>query len=77
MNKAPQTLKGYVSLGIATLTCPCHVPIFLAVLGGTAAGAFLSDNLLLFILGLTAIFLLTLFRGLKVINKKTEEIRER
>jgi len=72
MDKPPQTLKGYVNLVIAGLTCPCHLPIILAVLSGTAFGAFLRNNILLLILTLTAIFLFTLFKGLKLINQTKE-----
>ncbi len=72
MDKPPQILKGYVNLAIAGLTCPCHLPIILAVLGGTAFGAFLRNNILLLILTLTAIFLFTLFKGLKLINQTKE-----
>lgn len=67
--------RGHIHLAIAALTCPCHVPIYLVIFGGTALGAFLSENLLLFILGLTGIFLVTLSRGLKLV--KEEKGRER
>ena len=73
MNNQPQKRKGYFNLSIVALTCPCHVPIFLAILGGTALGVFLRDNILLIILGLTAIFLFTLTRGLKLVNKDKEQ----
>ncbi len=73
MNEQPQRLKGYVNLAIAALTCPCHVPIYLAVLGGTAFGVYLRDNILLLILGLTAVFLLTFTRGLKLVNEEKEQ----
>jgi len=73
MNEQPQRLKGYINLAIAALTCPCHVPIYLAVLGGTALGVYLRDNILLIILGLTGVFLLTLTRGLKLVKKDKEQ----
>ncbi len=75
MNKQPQRRKGYMNLAIAAVTCPCHVPVYLAVLGGTAFGVFMKDNIILLILGLTAIFLLTLTRGLRLVkeNKEQEE----
>ena len=73
MNEQLQRLKGYINLAIAALTCPCHVPIYLAVLGGTALGVYLRDNILLLILGLTGVFLLTLTRGLKLVNKDKEQ----
>ena len=66
--------KGYLHLTIAAVTCPCHIPIYLAIFGGTALGALLKENLLLFILGLTGIFLVTLSKGLKLI--KEERSRE-
>ncbi len=49
----------------AALTCPCHVPIYLLILGGTSVGAALKDNIGLAFLGLTAIFVLTLVHGLR------------
>jgi len=42
------------------------VPIYVAILGGTAAGALLQENLLLFILALTVIFFLALRKGLRL-----------
>ena len=29
---------------LAVLTCPCHIPILIFALSGTAAGAFLQNN---------------------------------
>lgn len=62
--------KGYLHLTVAAITCPCHVPIYLVISGGTALGAFLNENLLLLVLWLTVIFLLTLSKGLRLV--KTE-----
>ncbi len=64
--------QGYLHLTMAAITCPCHVPIYLAILGGTALGAFLQENLLLFILGLTGVFLLTVSQGLRLVRQETE-----
>lgn len=49
----------------AALTCPCHLPIYLLILGGTSVGAALQDNLGLAFLGITVIFVLTLVQGLR------------
>ena len=73
MNMQLQRRKGYISLAIAALTCPCHLPIYLAIFGGTALGVFLRDNILLLIFGLAAIFLLTLTRGLKLVNEDKKQ----
>ena len=51
---------------MAALINPCNGLIFLAIFGGTALGAFLTENLSLFLLGLTGIFLLTFLRGLRL-----------
>lgn len=32
---------------LAVVTCPCHVLILVTLLSGTAAGAFLSENIVL------------------------------
>lgn len=58
--------KEYLHLAVAGMTCPCHVPIYLAIFGGTALGAYLRDSPLLFVLGLTGIFLLILSKGLRL-----------
>ena len=73
MNRQLQRRKGYINLAIAALTCPCHLPVYLAIFGGTALGVFLRDNIFLLILGLAAIFLLTLTRGLKLVNADKEQ----
>ncbi|MGH7430584.1 MAG: hypothetical protein ACREI5_02020, partial [Candidatus Methylomirabilales bacterium] len=62
--------RGYFHLILAAVTCPCHVPIYLAILGGTALGAFLQENLLLFILALTGIFVVALRRDLQLSRAK-------
>jgi mercuric ion transport protein len=49
----------------AALTCPCHLPIYLLVLGGTSVGVVLQGNLGLAFLGTTTIFLFTLYQGLR------------
>ncbi len=73
MNMQLQKRKGYLNLAIAALTCPCHIPIYLAILGGTAYGVFLRDNIFLIIAGLAVIFLITLTRGLKLIKEDKEQ----
>jgi mercuric ion transport protein len=67
--------RGYFHLAIAAITCPCHVPIYLAIFGGTAVGALLQENLLLFILALTGIFVVTLRRGLQLYKMKEKANR--
>ena len=49
----------YVMGAIAVFTCPCHLPILIAVLSGTVAGAFLAENLGLALVLFSVIFLLS------------------
>ena len=46
------------TLGIigAVATCPCHIPIWLGLLGGTVIGAELSQNLVPLLVVATALF---------------------
>ena len=52
------TLTYFVG-ALAFLTCPCHLPVLLLLLSGTAAGSFLSQNLGIAFLLLLPIFLLS------------------
>ena len=60
----------YFMGAIAVLTCPCHLPILLVLLSGTAAGAFLSENLGLAVLVLLPIFLLSSIATWRLLNKE-------
>jgi hypothetical protein len=37
-----KALLGKLMLGVAALACPCHLPIYAALLGGTALGGAIS-----------------------------------
>lgn len=51
-----QGRKHYVSLGIAVLTCPCHLPLLLAAFAGTAVGGWLSQYTLVVALAMVGLF---------------------
>ena len=72
-------LGGHLLLITAALTCPCHLPILLAILGGTTLAAFVEQHITLVAIGLTGYFLLALIWGLKLIGqrKETQASRER
>jgi len=55
-------------LGLAFVTCPCHLPILAVLLAGTAAGAYLKNNLTLTGIALTAAFVTSLLLGLRWIG---------
>jgi len=62
---APKSLKGYVLVGLAFVTCPCHLPLLLAVLAGTGLAGALSQHFGLAFVALSVIFAGSLFWGLK------------
>ena len=61
-------LFGKMLLGTAALTCPCHLPIYLILFGGTALGGYLGENQLIFAIALTVLFLFSLLVGLRMIR---------
>lgn len=64
----PRSLKGYLLLGLAFVTCPCHLPLLLAVLAGTALAGTLSQYLWIAAAALTVIFLASLLLGLRALK---------
>ncbi|MBI2845013.1 MAG: mercury resistance protein [Chloroflexi bacterium] len=64
-----QETKGYVALGAALISCPCHLPLTLGLLigatAGTTLGAWISQNTLLIYLAFTVSFFGWLWLGLR------------
>lgn len=63
-------IVGYFLLGTAFLLCPCHLPILLIILGGTALGSFLTANTGLIIGASIGYVILAVIFGLKFLNHK-------
>lgn len=57
--------KGYWLALVAALSCPCHIPLLMLALSGTAAGALLADNLAAALAIMTVVFLLSLRGALR------------
>lgn len=53
-------LKPYLRVGLAILTCPCHLPLFVAALAGTAFGGWLSQYTFVVTPGMAGIFMLAI-----------------
>ena len=64
-------LMGKVLLGAAFLTCPCHLPVYLILFGGTALGGYLSENKALVVVALTVVFLFSLLSGWKMVKARS------
>ena len=79
--KATSPVRGaltYFMGALTILTCPCHLPILLVLLSGTAAGAFLSANLGMAILILLPVFLICAFSTWRLLDtgKRQPETEE-
>jgi mercuric ion transport protein len=61
--------KQYLSVGVAMLTCPCHLPILVAALVGTALGGWLSQHSLEVTLGMAGMFVLALLYSLRTLTR--------
>jgi mercuric ion transport protein len=61
-----RTLTGYFLSFAAVITCPCHVPILIVILSGSAAGAFLTEHFVSAVLLLTGLFILSLTGAIKI-----------
>lgn len=71
----PRSLKGYALLGLAVVTCPCHLPILLVVLAGTGLAGALSQYLGLAFLALSAIFIPSLYLGMRALKGSAPDAR--
>ncbi len=70
MIKGEKSIGQKISLGVAVVLCPCHLPIYFALLGGTAAGALLSKNIGITVTAMTIVFLAALVWGLRSLKAK-------
>ncbi|MGH7320827.1 MAG: broad-spectrum mercury transporter MerE [Candidatus Rokuibacteriota bacterium] len=62
-------MKSSLLLGLAVVTCPCHLPVLLAVLAGTSVAGVLSQYVGLAVLALTLIFVPALLLGLRALGR--------
>lgn len=53
-------------LSLAFVTCPCHFPIYGVLLGGTVLGGYMTEYQGTTIALMSALFLLSLFSGMKM-----------
>jgi mercuric ion transport protein len=59
-----------LSLGIAALACPCHVPLALILFAGTTLGAWLSQHRGVATLVMLGMFVVSLLYGLRGFNRQ-------
>jgi mercuric ion transport protein len=63
---ARESLKAYLLLAVAALTCPCHLPLLLAILAGTALAGALREHFVVAFVVLAIVFIVSLFFGLRI-----------
>ena len=56
----------YLMAALAVATCPCHLPLLLVLLGGTAFGAALSEHTAVVLVALTVLFVLSAWAALRM-----------
>lgn len=69
-------LKGYLLVASAFVACPCHIPLWIGLVAGTAAGAFFLDNWTLVVPALLAYFVVALYLGNRVLKRAERARRE-
>ncbi len=67
----------YLMAAVAVLTCPCHLPILLVALSGTAAGALVSEHQGLAAIGLTALFLASAWGAVRLFRRDARSNADR
>jgi len=65
-------LFGYATGLFALLTCPCHVPIYIMLLSGTAAGTLLLKNRSIALGLFSMLFLLFVFSTMRLLKKRQD-----
>ena len=63
-------MKYRISATLTFLTCPCHIPILLFLLSGTAAGAMLADNVWLVVAIIVPVFLYSAITAMLTFESK-------
>jgi len=58
-------MKRTFAIIAAVITCPCHYPIWIGLLGGTAVGAVLTPYAVPIIVGASLFFLLFLWLAIR------------
>jgi mercuric ion transport protein len=58
----------YVTAVVAVLACPCHLPIWLALLSGTALAGAISDHLGVAVVALTVLFIASAWAAVRLFS---------
>lgn len=59
----------YVIAALAVLTCPCHLPIAIALLGSTALGAAMTEHMALAVATFALLFVVSLWTAVRLFSR--------
>ncbi len=65
----------YLMAAIAALACPCHLPIWLALLSGTALAGVISDQMGLALVAFTILFLVSAWTAVRLFSRDERHTR--
>ncbi|MGQ0715613.1 MAG: broad-spectrum mercury transporter MerE [Gemmatimonadaceae bacterium] len=66
----------YLMAAVAVLACPCHLPIWLALLSGTALAGVVSDHLGFALVPLTLLFVVSAWAVVRLFSQKGRDGRD-
>lgn len=68
--RTPGRLPAVIWKSLTLLTCPCCIPIWIALLSGTAAGALISKNLFITVAVFLALFAFFFWKALRSYDRR-------
>jgi mercuric ion transport protein len=68
---ARKRAQGYLWGALAVLACPCHLPVFAAVLAGTSFGALVSEHWAIAAATLTGLFVLSVVAAVRAFRTRS------
>jgi mercuric ion transport protein len=65
----------YLMAAIAVLACPCHLPIWLALLSGTALAGVISNHVGLAFAAVTLVFVMSAWAAVRLFSRNGRDTR--
>lgn len=62
--------RGYFFAALTVITCPCHLPILMVLLSGSAVGAFLTEHVGPAVAIFAVVFVLSLGAALRTFQRQ-------
>lgn len=65
----PSRWKAYGLMAFGLVACPCHIPLWIGLVVGTAFGGFLTQNLVLVALAMGLVFVVAVAWGYRILRQ--------